>query len=247
MCIVFSFLCPWCGSSSGKTALDPCRRDPCVGLEPLERFTFASHFKGWFCTTERCPYSKASRLAAREEVRAFKRAQAAGKARPDEPDVEMGDADDTDDSDSDSDSDSDDQLMDDGLEDMDVDLEAEEPEEANNNERPAGVASPSAAPASNPNPAAARQGGGAARALPVFDQATNDRIAQLRQEIARSAPPGNKWIDEEDELLLLLRRHRVTYVQMAESFIIRHPANGCETRGSVLLRRQRREADAADA
>lgn len=232
MCIHVTLLCPWCGADSGKTEIEPCRRNPCVGEVTLEHFMLAEHLQDWFCATDICPYTEARRRAVRDRFLAIKAAQAAGKIRPDDDydddgddDEEMEDADRADDSD-------------DGSDDMDVDGGAgAEPGEADG-ERPAAGAAPFA-PGVDANPAPAVRQGGAARALPVFDQATSDRIAQLRQEIARSAPPGNRWTEEEDELLLLLRRHGVTYVQMAANILTRHPANGCESRGSVLGRRQR--------
>jgi len=63
MCITINFLCPACLNDSGKEIVIHCQEgNGCGKPVELERPMKPQHFRGWFCATEYCTLSEASRF-----------------------------------------------------------------------------------------------------------------------------------------------------------------------------------------
>ncbi|KAK4148679.1 hypothetical protein C8A00DRAFT_38738 [Chaetomidium leptoderma] len=64
-------------------------------------------------------------------------------------------------------------------------------------------------------------------------------LKDIDTRIAAGGVSRKAWVDEEQDLLLLLRAHDLGYQDISTHFIPRHPANGCESERARLKKKGR--------
>jgi hypothetical protein len=84
MCLTIHYICPSCGTRSGKWTTYRVHGGDCPGIIERDCFMEGEHLDNWFCATNNCGYSETSQIMTNAEDRAILEAQKMGKAFPDE-------------------------------------------------------------------------------------------------------------------------------------------------------------------
>ncbi|KAL2166462.1 hypothetical protein VTG60DRAFT_2746 [Thermothelomyces hinnuleus] len=192
MCIRIVFLCPSCRAPSGQTTTLRLHGPSCWNRVLVERLMQFQHFHpSWYCTTPNCGYSRANQERDAKEIKQIRLNQARN----------------------DTSSDADDELYDT----EDERDEAMEDSEADADTKPA---NPESGRLVTLQPGPSIYYPSAKLRMPVgLDRPTRDRVGELLSRIARHADAHlekSKWLEEEEELLEILRAHKVSYRQIAE-------------------------------
>ncbi|KAL2163546.1 hypothetical protein VTH06DRAFT_5604 [Thermothelomyces fergusii] len=262
MCLVIRYICPLCRAPCGQSAIVRAHDGSvCLQVVELERYMKGTHFENWFCSTEKCGYSKKSQSDAEAEEKALLLANGTGRAPPTaevtirddnrgEPEQGMICADKP-------------PKSVETLATLDLaageksggevsDGEARAPCDpvGENMAPPSRISSPQQStrsqPSSSPRPQLRTQENGpvspAADADPTEIQLsprTAARVRELREAIA-SYPTGDsskKWYPEEEELLQTLRKSELPYDRIAP-YLPRHTLHACRSRFVSLKNRQ---------